>query len=84
MDEAQKSAKKLDLRAALDFKPVRDLLWELIGQGQVFNQFGPQQSDYLIGMRDLALQIVQKIEEEDPDIWILMLKENRKVNEDGK
>ena len=82
MDEAQKAEKKLDLRAALDFKPVRDLLWEIIGNGQVFNQFGPQQTDYLVGRRDLALEIIQKIDEEDPDIWVLMQTENRKVNND--
>ena len=84
-EEHARIKERITLKDALDLKPVRDTLWRLIGLGGVYTRRGPQPldvSNFLAGKRELALELIELIDETSPDHWILMQNENREENND--
>ena len=79
-EEQQKAQDRVSFRAALDTKSVRDVLWNVIEMGNVYARSGPQgveAANYFNGKRDLALELIEIIEETSPDHWALMQQEGK-------
>lgn len=84
-EEKQNAKERLDLRDALEFKVVRDVLWRFIGKTGIFSITGAmptEQANYYAGKRDLGIEWIELIEEAGPDLWLAMQNEQLEVNDE--
>lgn len=80
MVDQEKTLEELELKDALNIASVRNVLWRAISKGNIFAKTGPieeKEANYRNGMRAIALEIIDDIEDASMDAWIIMQQENR-------
>ena len=85
-EELQNSRDRLSLKSALEIKAVRDVFWRIIELGGLYSTSGAlgiEEANYRGGRKDLALELIELVDETSPDNWILMQTENREDIKDA-